>query len=113
VTCQITRAFRRLEQAQAAVLELALNIGNGATSSDIPGGDADRMIRSALRSMHEARHEADVALCSFMRNEPYQPRPTQSAQGVEMQARLLRNEKRPSRPVPDSRLPAVASVGSL
>lgn len=107
----ITRAFKRLDRAQSAVLDLAVSIGNGATAGDFNGEGVDARIRTALRAMHEARHDADVALCTFMRGEPYQPRPTQSAQGVEMQARVARNERQ-TRGTPTG-VPAIVPLSSF
>lgn len=109
----IEAAFDRLDRAHRAVLRLALSLDDGATSGDFPGLNLDNHIRRTLGEMHAARYEADAALCSLMRGEAYQPRPTQPAQGVEMQARAMRNERRVPRPTPDSSLPATVSVGSL
>lgn len=105
----IEAAFDRLDRAHRAVLRLALSLDDGATSDDFPGLNLDNHIRRTLGEMHAARYEADAALCSLMRGEAYQPRPTQPAQGVEMQARAMRNERRVPRPVPDSSLPATVS----
>lgn len=114
----IEAAFDRLDRAHRAVLRLALRLDEGASPADFPGLNLDTHIRRTLGEMHAARYEADTALCSLMRGEAYQPRPTQPAQGVEMQARACRNERCPSakpfgRRIRDADLPAVASVGGL
>jgi hypothetical protein len=108
----IETAFDRLDRAHRAVLRLALRLDDGASSGDFPGLNLDAHIRRTLGEMHAARYEADVALCSLMRGEAYQPRPSQPAQGVEMQARAYRNERR-LRPSPDSSLPATVSPAGV
>lgn len=85
-------AFEALNKAISALHVLTSNVATGTIAAELTNGDSDDRIKRATRAVAERHAEWQQALCSLMVGEHYANRITTHTLGVEIQARIARNE---------------------